>query len=169
MASRGQSPHPLHNWAGGSAAEVTKLFSHLVISDSLWPHGLQHTRLPWPSPSRRVCSNSCSLRQWCHLTISSSVSPFSSCLLSFPASMSFPMSWFLTWGGQSIGTSASASVLSMNIYGWFPLGLTGLISFLSRELSRVFSYTKIQKHHFFITQLSIWSNSHIHTGLLEKP
>ena len=101
------------------------------------PHGLQHTRLPCPSPSPRVCSNSCPLNLWCHSTVSSSVVPFSSCLQSFPASGSFPMNRF-TSGSQSTGASASASVLPMNIQGLFPLGVTGLISLLSKELSRVF-------------------------------
>ena len=104
------------------------LFSHLVLSDSLQPHGLQHARLPGPSLSPGVCSNSCPLSWWCHPTISSSATPFSSCLQSFPASGSFPMSWFFASGGQSIGASASASVLPLNIQGWFPLGLTGLVS-----------------------------------------
>ena len=112
-------------------------------------HGLQHARLPCPLPSPRVCLNSCPLRQWNHPTTSSSVIPFSFCLQSFPASGSFPMRWLFTSGGQSIGISASASVLSMNIQGWFPLGLTGLISLLSKGLSRVFSSTAVQKHQFF--------------------
>ena len=105
-------------------------FSRSVISNSLRPHGLQHARLPCPSPTPRACSNSCSLSQWCHSTSSSSVAPFSSCLQSFPPSGSFQMSQFFTSGGQSIGASASASALSMNIQGWFPLELTGLISLL---------------------------------------
>ena len=108
---------------------------------------MQHTRLPCPSPTSRACSNSCSSSQWCHPTISSSVIPFSSCLQSFPASRSFQMSQFFTSGGQSIGISASASVLPMNIQAWFPLGLTGLISWLSERLSRVFSSTTVRKHH----------------------
>ena len=115
------------------------LFSHLVMSNSLQSHGLPHARLPCPSPSPRACSNSCPLRWWCHPTTSSSVVPFSSRLQSFPASGSFPMSLFFASGGQSIGVSASASVLPMNIQGWFPLELTGLISLQSRGLSRVFS------------------------------
>ena len=104
-------------------------FSHSVVSDSFWPQGLQHTRLPCPSPTPGAFSNSCPLSQWCHATISSSVAPFSSCLQSFPASGSFPMSQFFTSGGQSIGTSASAPVLPMNIQGWFPLefGVRGYI------------------------------------------
>ena len=103
-------------------------FSCSVLSDSWWPHGLQHARLPCPSPAPRACSNSCPLSQWCHQTISSSVVPFSSCLQSFPASGSFPMSQFFTSGGQSIGVSISASLLPVNIQDWFSLGLTGLIS-----------------------------------------
>ena len=103
-------------------------FSHSVMSSSLWPHGLQHTRLPYPSPTPRACSNSCLLSWWCHPTISSSIIPFCSCPQYFPASGSFPLSQFFTSGGQSIAVSASASVLTMNIQGWFPLGLTGWIS-----------------------------------------
>ena len=104
-------------------------FSCSVVSNSLWPHGLQHTRIPCPSPAPGACSDSCPLSWWCHPTISFSVVPFSSCLQSFPASGSFPMSQFFTSGGQNIGVSASASVLPVNIQDWFPLGLTGLISF----------------------------------------
>ena len=111
----------------------TLLFSRSVVSDSLRPRGLQHARLSCPSPSPRACSISCPLSQWCHPTISSSVAPFSSCLLSFPASGFFPMSQLFVSGGQSIGASASASVLPMNIQGWFLLGLTGLISLQSRD------------------------------------
>ena len=107
------------------------LFSHSVVSDFLWPHGLQHTRFPGASPSPRACSNSCPLSWWCHPTISSSVVPFSSCLQSFPASGSSLMSWLFASGGQSIGASVSASVLPMNVQDWFPLGWTGLISLLS--------------------------------------
>jgi len=113
------------------------------------------------------CSVSCPLSQWSNPTISSFVVPFSSCLQSFPGSGSFPMSQFFTSGGQSIGTSVS--VLPMNIKDWFPLGLTSLISLLSKGLSRVFSNTTVQKRQFFSTQLSLWSKSHIHTWLLEKP
>ena len=101
------------------------------------------------------------MSQWCHPTISSSVVPFSSHLQSFPASGSFLMSWLFTSGGQSIGVSTSASVLPMNIQGWFPLGLTGLISLQYKGLSKVFSHTTVQKHQFFNAQLSLWSNSHI--------
>ena len=114
-------------------------------------HGLQHSRLPCPSPTPGACSNSCPLHQWCHPTISSSVIPFSSCLQSFPGS--FPLSQFFASGGQSIGVSASASVLPMNIQDWFPLGLTGLIFLQSNELSKV-SNTTVQKHRFFGAQLS---------------
>ena len=138
------------------------------MSDSLWPHGLQHARLPCLSPSPRACSNSCPLSQWCHPTISSSVIPFSSCLQSFPASGSFPMNWLFTSGGWSIGASASVSVLPVNIQGWFPSRLTGLISLLSKGLSRVFSSTKFKKHQFFGAQPSLQSNSHICIWLLEN-
>ena len=145
------------------------LFSHSAVCDSLWPHGLQHTRPPCPLPTPGVYSNSCPLNWWCHPTISSSVITFSSCLQSFPAFRSFPMSQFLASGGQTIEVSALASVLPMNNQNWFPLGLTALISLQSKGLSRVFSNTTIQKHQFFGTQLSLWSNSHIQTWLLEKP
>ena len=144
-------------------------FSYSVVSNSLQPHGLQHTRLPCPSPPLRLYSNSCPLSQWCHPTISFSVVPFSSHLQSFPASGSFPVSQFFTIGGQSIGGSASASVFPMNIQDWFPLGWTGWIFLLSKRLSRVFSNTAAQKHQFFGAQLSLLSNFHIHTWLLEKP
>ena len=137
------------------------LFSHSVASNSLRPHGLQHTRLPCPSSSPWVCSHSRSLSQWCHPTIPCFVVLFSSCPQSFPAPRSFPVSWLFTSGGQSIGTSVSASILAMNIQGWFPLGLIGLISSQSKRLSRAFSRTTIQKHQFFGTQPSLWSTSHI--------
>ena len=143
-------------------------FIHSVMPDSLRPHGLQHARLPCPLPIPRACSNSCPSSWWCHSTISFSVIPFSY-LQSFPASGSFPMNKFFTSGGQSIGVSASASVLTMNIQDWFPLGLSCLLSLQSKGLSRVFSNTTIQKHQFFGAQLSLWSNSHIYTWLLEKP
>ena len=116
-----------------------------VMSNSLQPHGLQHTRLPCPSLSPRVCSNSCPLSQWWHPTISSSVSPFSSCLQSFPASQFLPKNQLFTSGGQNIW----ASVFPKNIQGWFPLWLTGLISLLSKGLSRVFSNSIVQKYQFF--------------------
>ena len=133
-------------------ANYSVQFSHSVVSDSLQPHGLQHTRLPCPSPAPGAYSNSCPSSWWCHPIISSSVIPFSSHLQSFPASGSFPMSQFFTSGGQSIGASALTSVLPMNIQGWFPLGLTDLISLLSKGLSRVFFITTVQKHQFFGAQ-----------------
>ena len=136
------------------------------MSDSLQPHGLQHARLPCLSLSPRVGSDSCPLSQWCHQTNSSSVTHFSSCPQSFPAAGSFPVSWLFTSGGLSTG--ASASVLPMNIQSWFPLGLTGLISLLSKGLSRVFSTTTIQKHQFFSAQPSLGSNSHTHTWPLKN-
>ena len=130
-------------------------FNRSVMSDSLQPHGLKHARPPCPSSTPGVYSDSCPLSQWCHPTISSSVVPFSSCLQSFPASGSFPMSQFFTSGGQSFGASASTSICSMNIQDWFPLGWTGWISLQSKGLSRVFSNTTVQKHQFFGTQLSL--------------
>ena len=131
-------------WSQSMKADLALLFSHSVVSDSLWLHGLQHTMLPCPSPSPRACSSSCPLNQWCHPTISSSVISFSSCPQSFPASGFFPMRQLFASGGQSIGASASASVLPMNIQGWFPLGLTGWISLQSKGLSRVFSKKNIK-------------------------
>ena len=128
-----------------------------------------NVRPPCPSPTPRVHPNSCPLSRWCHPTISSSVISFSSCPQSFPASGSFQMSQFFTSGGQSIGVSALASVLPMNTQDWSPLGWTGWISLQSKGLSRVFSNTTVQKHQFFSAQLSLQSNSHIHTWLLEKP
>ena len=130
------------------------------MRDSLRPHGLQLARPPCPSPSPGVFSNSCPLSQWCHPTILSSVLHF--CLESFPASGSFLMSQLFASGGQSIGALASASVLPVNIQSWFPLGLTGLISLWFKGLSRVFPNTTVQKHQFFGTQLSLWSDSHVH-------
>ena len=121
-----------------------------------------------PSLSPQGCLDSCPLSQWCYLTISSSVAPFSFWPQSCPASGSFPMSWLSALGSQSIGASASALVLPMNIQGWLPLGLTGLIFLLSKGLSRVFTITTIWKPQFFNTQPSLWSSSHIHTWLLEK-
>ena len=138
------------------------------MSGCLRSHGLQHTRLPCPSPFPRVCSDSCPSSRWCYPTILSSVTHFSSWPQSFPASGSFPMNWLFASGGQSIGASASASVLPKNIQGSFPSGLTGLISLLSKELSRVFFRTTVWKHRFFGAQPSLWSNSYIHTWLLEK-
>ena len=148
---------------------ISVQFSHSAMSDSLRPHELQHTRTPCPSPTPGVHPNPCPSSQWCHSAISSSVVPFSSCPHSLPALGSFPMSQFFTWGGQSIGVSASASVLPMNTQDWSPSGWTGWISFQSKGLSRVFSNTTVQKHPFFSAQLSSPSNSHIHTWLLEKP
>ena len=134
----------------------------LLMSNSLWPHIPQQARLPCPSLSPRVCSNSCPLSQWYYLTISSCVSPLSSCLQPFPASGSFPMSQLFTSGGQSIGTSVSASVLQVTIQGWFPLGLTGSISFPSKGISQVFYSTTIQKNQFFGAQTPLWSITSLH-------
>ena len=125
--------------------------------------------LPVQAPTPRVHPNPCLLSQWCHPIISSSVVPFSFCPQSFPTSGSFPMSQLVVSGGQSIGVSASASVLPMNIQDWFPLGWTGWISLQSKRLSRVFSNTTVQKHQFSGAQLSLQSNSHIHTWPMEKP
>ena len=130
-------------------------FSRSVVSYSLQPHGLQHARLPCPSPAPKAYSNSCPLNRWCLPTISSSVIPFSSHLQSFPESGSFQMSQFFTSGGQSIGASASASDFPMNVQDWFPLGWTGWISLQSKGLSRVFSNTTVQKHQFFGAQLPL--------------
>ena len=129
--------------------------------------GWQHTRLPYLSPTPRAFSNSCPLSQWYHPTISSSVIPFSSCLQSFPTWGSFPMSRLFS-SGHSIGASTSASILPVNIQSWFPLRLTDLIFLLCKKLSRLFSSTTVQRHQFFSTQPSLWSNSHICTWLLEK-
>ena len=144
-------------------------FIHSVVSDSLQLHGLHHARLCCPSPTPRAYSDSCPLSWWCYPTISSSVIPFSSCLQAFPVLESFLMSWLFASGGQSIGASASASVLLVNIQDWFPLGWTGLFSLHSKGVSRIFSNTIIQKHQFFGAQPSLQSNSHICTWLLEKP
>ena len=142
-------------------------FSRSVVPDSLRPHESQHTRPPYPTP--RVHPNSCASSRWCHPDISSSVVPFSSCPQSLPATGSFPMSQLFTSGGQSIGVSASASVLPMNTQDWSPSEWTGWISLQSKGLARVFSNTKVQKHQFFGAQLSSQSNFHIHTWPLEKP
>ena len=128
-------------WTKQNPPTLLVQFNHSVGSDSLWPDGRQHSRLPCPSPTLGACSNSCALSRWSHPTITSCVIPFSSCLQSFPESGSFLMSHFFTSGDQSIGISASASVLPVNIQGWFPLGWTGLISSQSKGLSRVFSNT----------------------------
>ena len=143
-------------------------FNHSVMSDSLWPHELWHTRLLCLSPTSKSCSNSCPSSQWCHPTISFSVIPFSSCLQSFPASVSLPVSQFFASCGQSIG------VFQHQSFQWifrtdFLLGWTGLISLQSKGLSRIFSNTTVQKHQFFCAQLSLESNSHIQSWLLEKP
>ena len=132
-----------------SQLNLLLLFSRLVLSESLQLHGLQHARLSCPSLSPRFCSDLCPLSQWWHPTISSSVVPFFSCLQSFPASGSFPMSHSFASGSQSIRTSASALVPPIYIQGWFPLGLTGLISLQSKGFSRVFSSTTVQKHQSF--------------------
>ena len=140
--------------------------SRVRLFATLWTATHQASLL---SPAPGVCSNSCPSSQWCHPTVSSSIIPFSSCLQSFLASGSLPMSQFFTSGGQSTGVSASASVLPMNIQDWFPLGWTDWISLQSKGLSSVFSNTTVQKHQFFGAQPSLSSNSHIHAWLLEKP
>ena len=146
--------HKANFWKAG---DPSVQFSPSIVSDSLWPCGLQHTRLPCPSPTPRAYSNSCASSQWCHPTISSSVIPFSSCLQFFPASGSFLMSQFFALGGQIIGISASESILPMNIQDWFPLGLTCLISRHSKGLSRFFSNTTVQKHQFFLSSPTLTS------------
>ena len=156
-----------HNWVCMHHHQY--LFCQWVMSNSLWHNRLQHARLPCPSPSPGVCSDLCLLSRQCYLTISSSVAHFLSWLQSFPASGSFSMSNLFTSGGQSIGASASTSVLPMNLQGCFPLGLTYLISFLSKGLSTVFSSTTAQKYQVFSIQPPLWSNPHICTWLLEKP
>ena len=144
--------HPLTS-SSALSSFLLFLFSHQVMSDSLWPHGLQHTSPPCPSPSPKVYPSSCPLNWWCHPTISSSVALFSSCLQSFPASGSFPMSQLFVSGSQSIGVSAS--VFPMSIQGWFPIRLSGLISLQSKGFSRVFSSTTVWKHQFFSAQPSL--------------
>ena len=152
-------------------SKVNQLYMYIRCSVSR----VQHFTIPWtaarrlpcPSAPPRSCSGSCPLSGWCHAAISSSVVPFSSCLQSFPASGFFLMKQFFVSGGQSI--RASVSVLPMNIQDWFPLGLTDLISLQPKGLSRVFSSTTVQKHQFFSAQSFLWSNSHIHTWLLDKP
>ena len=164
-----------HFWQHGKhyPNEISQIssvqFSRSVVSDSLQPHESQHTTPPCPSPIPWVHPNSCPLIQWCHPTISSSVIPFSSCPQSLPVSESFPMSQLFTWGGQSTGVLALASVLPKNTQDWSPLEWTGWISLQSKGLSRVFSNTTVQKHQFFGVQLSSQSNFHIHTWPLEKP
>ena len=144
-------------------------FSCSVVSNSLQPHESQHARPPCPSPTPRVHSDSCPSSQWCHPAISSSGIPFSSCPQPLPASESFPMSQLFTWGGQSTGVSALASFPPKKSQGWSPSEWTGWISWQSKELSRVFSNTTVQKHQFFSTQPSSQSNSHTHTRPQEKP
>ena len=144
-------------------------FSRSTVSDCLLPNGLKYARSLYSSSTLGVYANSCPLSLWCHPTISSFVDPFSSHFQSYLVSGSLHMSQFLASGSQSIGVSASASVLPMNTQDWSPLGWTGWISLQSKGLSRVFSNTTVQKHQFFGTQPSLWFNSHIHTWLLEKP
>ena len=157
---------PMLCWMLGQFSSVQ--FSRSVISDSLWPHELQHARPPCLSPVPGVHSKSCPSSRWCHPAISSSIVPFS-CPQSLPASECFPMSQLFAWGGQSIGVSALASVLPKNTQDWSPLEWIGWISLQSKGLSRVFSNTTVQKHPFFGAQLSSQSNSHMHTWPLEKP
>ena len=140
-----------------SALKCKVQLSRSVVSNSLQPHGLQHTRLPCPSPTPRVYPNSCALSRWCHPTISFSVIPFSSCPQSFPVSGSFQTSQFCASGGQSIGASASASVLPINTQDWSPLEWTGWISLQSKVFSSIFSKITVQKHQFFSAQLSLYS------------
>ena len=149
--------------------KISVQISRSVVSNSLRPHELQHSRPPCPSPTSGVHQNSCPSSRWCHPAISSSVVPFSSCPQSLLASESFPMSQLFIWGGQSTGVSALASFLPKNIQGWSPLEWTGWISLQSKGLSRVFSNTTVQKHQFFGAQLSSQSSFHIHTWPLEKP
>ena len=136
-------------------AHISVQFNCSVVSHSLRPHEPQHTRPPCPSPTPGVYPNSCPLSRWCHLTISSSIIPFSSCSQSFPASGPFQIIQLFASGGQSIGASASTSVLPMNFQDWFPLCWTGLITLWSKGLSRVFSSTTVQKYQFFGVQLSL--------------
>ena len=140
-----------------------------VISDSLWPHELQHARPPCPSPTPGVHPDSCPSSQWCHPGITSSVVPFSSCPQSLPASKPFPMSQFFTWGGQRTGVSALASFLPKKSQGWSSSEWTSWISLQSKALWRVFPNTRVQKHQFFGAQPSSQSNYHIHTWPQEKP
>ena len=156
-------------WVAISISTLSSLsFCCSVTSSSLLSHGLQHARLPCPLLSPGACPDSRPLSQWWRSTILFSVIPFSY-LQSFPASGSFPVSWLFAWGGQSIRASASASVLPKNPQGWFPLGLTCLISLQSKRLSRDFSSTTVRKHQYFSSQSFLWSSFHLHTWLLEKP
>ena len=143
------------SWLLDHITVCTVQFSHSAESDSLRPHELQHARPPCLSPTPGACWNSCPLSWWCHPSILSSIIPFSSCPKPLPASGSFPMSQLFTWGGQSIGISASASVLPMNIQDWFSLGWIDWLFLQSKGLSRVFSNTTVQKHQFFGTKLSL--------------
>ena len=145
------------------------LFSRPVLSDSLWPHELQHTRPPCPLPSPEICSSSCPLHRWCHPAISSSDALFSFCLQSFPASGTFSMSCLLASDDKNTGASASASVLQVNIQGWFPLRLTGLTSLLSKGLLGVFSSTTVWRHQLFGALPSLQSTSHNRTWPLGRP
>ena len=147
--------HPSHGNIQHFCSVMSVQFSRSVVSNSLRSHGPQHDRPPCPSPTPRAYLNSCPSSRWCHPAIPSSVVPFSSCAQSFPASGSFPMNQLFIWGGQSIGVSASASVLPMNIQDWLPLGWTGWICLQTKGLSRVFSSTTVQKHQFFSAQLSL--------------
>ena len=150
-------------WTLVSSIFSSVQFSCSVVSNSLRPHESQHARPPCPSPTPGVNPNSCASSRWCHPASSSSVVPFSSCPQSLPASGSFPMSQLFEWGGQSTGVSALASFLPKKSQDWSPLKWTGWISLQSKELSRVFSNTTVEKHQFFVAQLSSQSNSHIHT------
>ena len=154
-------------WLSSVQFSSVQSLSHIWLFATPWTILLHAPPTPHPSQSHGICSNSCPLSWWCRPTISSSVVPFSSCLQSFPASGSFPMGQFFASGGWSIG--ALASNLPMTIQDWFPSEVTGWISLQSKEVSRVFSNTTVQKHQFFSAQPSFWSNFHIHTPLLEKP
>ena len=145
------------------------LFSHSVVFNFLWHYGLQHTRLPCPSPSPGACPNAWPSSQWCHPTTLSSSIPFPHGLQTFPASGFFPMSQLIPSGGQSIGASASSSVPAMNIQGWFPLGLTGLTSLLPKGLSRVFPAPQFERINSSALSLLYGPNSHIRTILLDRP
>ena len=166
--------HPMKYFKGRNDVDLwlpisSVQFSCSVVSDSLRPHESQHARPPCPSPAPRVHSDSRPSNQWCHPAISSSLIPFSSCPQFLPASESFPMSQLFTWGGQSAGVSALASCLPKNTQDSSPLEWTGWISLQSKGLSRVFSNTTVKKYQFFSTQLSLCSNSHIHTWPQKKP
>ena len=174
MASRIKFWLESQHWKFSKSNSISSLipsvqFSRSVVSDSLRLHELQHARPPCPSPTPGVHPDSRPSSQWCHPAISSSVVPFSSCPQSLPASESFPMSQLFAWSGPSTGVSALASFLPKKSQGWCPSEWTGWIYLHSKGLSRVFSNTTVQKHQFSGTQPSLWSNSHIHTWLLEKP